>query len=85
MDDDKEEEKRWFVSEEAISNFIKKNKNIVNAKTTNWSMTIYTLIFICALCSMAGIGLLGLIILFIPLFLIFAPFIWIEKYLRRNE
>ena len=78
------EEKRWLVSEESLTNFIKK-KRIVDVSNTNWSMTIYTLLFICALCIVASIGLIFVILLFIPLFILFSPFIWIERYIRSDK
>ena len=56
------EEKRWLVSEESLTHFIKK-KRIVDVSNTNWSMTIYTLLFICALCIVASIGLIFVILL----------------------
>jgi len=83
MEDDKEE-KRWFVSEESITEFVNKNKHRFSANQTNWSMTIYTLLFICALLVIGGVGIMAVIALFIPLYVIFAPVIFIEKYLRKN-
>ena len=77
------EEKRWFVSEDTIANFIK-NKTI-NIKPTNWIMTIYTLLFICALVITLGVGLAGIILLFIPLFILFAPIMWIENKVRERN
>ena len=78
-----EEEKRWFVSEDTIANFIKNKK--INIKPTNWIMTIYTLLFICALVIVLGIGLAGIILLFIPLFILFAPIMWIENKVRERR
>ena len=82
--EDEGQENRWLVSEESLTNFIKK-KRIVDVSNTNWSMTIYTLLFICALCVVASIGLIFVILLFIPLFILFSPFIGLEKYLRKNK
>ena len=45
MEEDKEE-KRWYVSEDSITEFVNKNKHRFSTKQTNWSMTIYTLLFI---------------------------------------
>lgn len=79
------EEKRWYVSEDSITEFVSKNKHRLTAKQTNWSMTVYTLLFICALCVIAGVGLMIVIAIFVPLFVVFAPAIFLEKYLRKNE
>ena len=78
-----EEEKRWFVSEDTIANFIKNKK--INIKPTNWCMTIYTLLFICTLVIILGIGLAGIILLFIPLFILFAPIMWTENKVRERN
>ena len=48
-------------------------------------MTIYTLLFICALVIVLGIGLAGIILLFIPLFILFAPIMWIENKVRERN
>lgn len=78
------EEKRWYVSEDKITEFVNKNKHRFSTSQTNWSMTVYTLLFICALCVIAGIGLMIVIALFVPLFIVFAPAIFLEKYLRKD-
>ena len=48
-------------------------------------MNIYTLLFICALVIVLGIGLAGIILLFIPLFILFAPIMWIENKVRERN
>ena len=40
------EEKRWYVSEDSITEFVNRNKHRLSTKQTNWSMTVYTLLFI---------------------------------------
>ena len=79
------EEKRWYVSEDSITEFVNKNKHRFSTKQTNSSMTVYTLLFICALCVIAGVGLMIVIALFVPLFVVFAPAIFLEKYFRKDE
>ena len=78
------EEKRWYVSEDSITEFVNKNKHRFSSKQTNWSMTVYTLLFICALCVIAGVGLMIVIALFVPLIVVFAPAIFLEKYFRKD-
>ena len=84
MEEDKEE-KRWYVSEDSITEFVNKNKHRFSTKQTNWSMKIYTLLFICALLIVGGVGLMAVIAVFVPVYVLFAPAIFIEKYFRKDE
>tara|TARA_B100001564_G_C20561380_1_gene633898 strand:- start:206 stop:466 length:261 start_codon:yes stop_codon:yes gene_type:complete len=83
MEEDKEE-KRWYVSEDSITEFVNKNKHRFSTNQTNWSMTIYTLLFICALLVVGGVGLMAVIAIFVPVYVVFAPAIFLEKYFRKD-